>query len=71
MIDIPDHPDIRKMERDGTLSEADDFTPYCPICGEECETLYADRTGDVIGCDMCVEHFDAYDYLWEKMHEET
>ncbi len=68
---IPDHPDIRMMEMYGTLNpEEADFTPTCPICNQECETLYADRSGEVIGCDMCIEHFDAYDYLWEKVEDE-
>ena len=68
--DIPDHPDIRKMEAYGTLNPEDDFIPHCPVCGEECETLYQDCNREIVGCDNCVEHFDAYDYLVEQMEEE-
>ncbi len=30
--DIPDHPDIRKMELFGTLDPDEDESPVCPIC---------------------------------------
>lgn len=66
-MDIPDHPDIRMMERYGTLHpEEEEFVPYCPVCGKECETVYTDNDGDVIGCDCCVNGHDAFDYLWER-----
>ena len=62
--DIPDHPDIRMMERYGTLHpEEDDFVPFCPICGKECDTVYTDKDGEVLGCDNCVSHHDAFDFL--------
>lgn len=33
----------------------------CPRCGEECETLYKDKhTGEVLGCDCCIEAVDLY-----------
>ena len=54
MIDIPDHPDIRKMEALGTLDPDDDEAPVCPICYEECDTMYTDMNGEVLGCDCCV-----------------
>lgn len=55
MTDIPDSPDIRKMERFGTLhpEETDDY-PICPVCGKACETMYTDKHGEVLGCDNCV-----------------
>ena len=37
--------------------------PVCPVCGEECETIYTDKkTGDVLGCDCCIDSEDAYDW---------
>lgn len=34
--------------------------PICPVCWQECETIYRFRdTGDVIGCDECIEAVDA------------
>ena len=67
MLDIPDHPDIQRMERDGALfPELPD--PTCPICGKECETIYQDETGDVIGCDCCVKTLNAWNW-WLKENE--
>ncbi len=28
--------------------------PHCPICGEAAETLYIDRWGMTVGCNICV-----------------
>ena len=50
MEQVPDAPWIREAENDG-MPPFD--PPVCPICGEECETIYADMTGDVFGCDRC------------------
>lgn len=36
-------------------------TPICPVCGEECETIYQDRYGTYVGCDVCVETKDAWE----------
>ena len=27
----------------------------CPVCGEECETLYRRPYGEILGCENCVE----------------
>lgn len=35
--------------------------PRCPICGEECETVYKDRYGAYVGCDVCMETKDAWE----------
>ena len=35
--------------------------PHCPVCGQECEVLYRNRYGEVIGCDDCVESVDAWE----------
>lgn len=37
--------------------------PICPECGEECECLYRDRTGQIVGCENCIDTLDAYDYF--------
>ena len=46
-----------------------DRTPICPICGEECETVYR-QTGDIIGCNNCISGEDAWDWLWQEIEEE-
>lgn len=58
MFNIPDHPIIRKME---TVGYDDGPEPICPICGEECETMYKDKFGAYVGCDVCITMVDACD----------
>ena len=41
----------------------DDFIPICPVCGEECDTVYLDIDDEVIGCDQCITLEDAYEQL--------
>lgn len=53
-VDIPDHPVIRMMEAYGTPYPEEDEEPICPICGEECDTMYTALDGEVLGCDCCV-----------------
>lgn len=35
--------------------------PYCPVCERECETIYIDRNGEIVGCDCCVTRRDAWE----------
>ena len=36
--------------------------PVCPICGAETDTYYYNkRTGEIVGCDECVESQDAWE----------
>lgn len=56
-----DHPIIENMERTGYLSGKEPECPVCPICGEECDTIYADRSGEIFACDNCVDTKDAWD----------
>ena len=37
--------------------------PICPVCGEECETIYTDINSEVCGCDNCVLSYDAGEYF--------
>lgn len=54
MLDLPDHPVVANLIRTGYPDGKEPTYPRCPICGEECETLYEDRDGTVFGCDNCV-----------------
>ena len=58
---IGDHPIIHNMELTGYPDRCTPKYPVCPICGEECETMYKDRYGAYIGCDVCVEVKDAWE----------
>ena len=64
-MNIPDCPVIANMERTGYPNGKEPQYPQCPVCGAESDTFYADRYGDVMGCDDCVEKRDA----WEHMEE--
>lgn len=63
MLDIPDPPEIRKMETFGTLHPEidDDEETICPICGAECGTAYIGDDGDALGCENCVQKKDPWD----------
>ena len=37
--------------------------PICPVCGEECETIYTDINSEVCGCENCLNEYDAWDYF--------
>ena len=57
MKEIPDAPEIRRMERLGMMRA--EREPRCPVCGAVCEWLYLYRGYDPVGCDRCVERADA------------
>ena len=59
--DIPDHPVIRNMERTGYPDGKEPEYPICPVCGEECETIYKSKDYDIVGCDECIRSTDAWD----------
>ena len=56
MEQIPDAPWIRDAEMNGIPSPE---PVYCPVCGEECNTIYKDNSGTVFACNWCVEEQDA------------
>lgn len=45
---------------------------HCPVCGEECETIYKIRTAshstEIIGCDMC---YNPDDFPGEDVQEDN
>ena len=60
---LPDAPWIRDAELNGYPS---DDPVKCPICGEETDTIFEDRNGEVFGCDRCVRQRDAWDWFEEQ-----
>ena len=59
---IPDHPVIANMERTGYPDGKWPEPLLCPLCGGECETIYRNReSGEVVGCDLCIESIDPWD----------
>ena len=67
MQDLPDDPRIRDAEMNG-MPPYDDPDSLCPICGKECETIYTDKFGDVVGCDECITLWEADE--WYDEHKE-
>ena len=59
--DIPDHPVIRNLESAGYPAGKEPQYPHCPVCSAECETIYQDRYGAYVGCDVCMETKDAWE----------
>lgn len=56
------------MAREWWLEPSEPEQPICPECGEECEIIYLNSKGDVVGCDRCVVEKDAYDWM-DEMRE--
>lgn len=59
---IPDHPFIRYAEINGCAPWTKG-NPVCPVCGEECETVYKNRDWEIVGCDVCIRQEDACEVL--------
>ena len=66
MTALPDATWIREAEMYGMPSPD---PVYCPICGEECETIYKDKDREVFGCDRCIQTEDAGD--WYEAEKEA
>lgn len=58
-----DDPIIRDLERNGVPYRK---TLYCPVCGAECEKVFVDAWGNILGCDNCVEEKDAEEVLEDE-----
>ena len=61
MNTIPDHPAIARTLRTGY--PGGETYPTCPVCGEEADTYYKSREGDILGCDCCVDKLEACDLI--------
>ena len=49
------------------LNPPEDPEPvHCPVCDQECDEIYFNRDGDVIGCDMCISTQSAADWAVER-----
>lgn len=61
MNDLPDHPVVRNMENTGYPDGKAPEYPRCPVCWEECETIYRDAGLEIVGCENCISFRDAWD----------
>lgn len=60
---LQDAPWIRNAEMYGADDPGPD--PKCPVCGEECETIFLDREGDPFGCEWCTGRVDSREWYDE------
>lgn len=64
LTNLPDAPWIRDAELNGI--DAPDPVK-CPVCGEECDTIYVNKDShDALGCRKCIHFMDAYD--WKDLY---
>ena len=61
MQTIPDHPVIQNCERTGWPDGKEPARPVCPVCGNECETVYKGLFDVIEGCDVCLRAEDAWE----------
>ena len=60
METIRDHPVITALERTGYPDGKEPEYPHCPVCGEECDTVYKNKDYEILGCDVCLRAVDAW-----------
>lgn len=51
---------ISRIERWG-YPEPEPEPICCPVCGDECERFFV-RLGEILGCENCIDEYDAEDY---------
>ncbi len=55
------HPQISNALRTGWPTGKAPDEPACPICGENCSSIFRDRWGNILGCEDCVKSEDAWE----------
>ena len=64
--DIPDHPVIRNMIETGSPDRCENAAFRCPRCGNAAENFYAEKSGAVVGCDICLTPHPYYEFETEE-----
>ncbi len=61
MDNMLEHPDITRTLATG-YPGIDPEPPLCLICGGPCEKMFREKaTGDILGCDLCIEEIEPFD----------
>ena len=63
-----EHYDITAALATGYPRSAPNELPLCPVCGEECDTVYKSYDGEVVGCESCIDVASSTDW-WEAIEE--
>lgn len=61
-----ENPIIDSLDRTGLAPWEDDTEPICPECDCECDTLYFDKKGNLLGCENCITARDAWELLYDE-----
>ena len=54
-----EHPAITKAIQTG-YPHGEPSYPHCPECGCECDEIYLNECGDIVGCDECISSKSAW-----------
>lgn len=57
-----EHPDITAAQLYGYPKKPLDM-PECPICGKQCDEIYLNIYGEVVGCDVCIKVKDSFEWM--------
>ncbi len=61
MSELRDHPVIENLCRTGYPDGKEPRYPVCPHCNADAEQFYRNRTGEIVGCEIClttVQYFE-------------
>ena len=58
---IHDDPIVSSLLRTGSPPWDRQLAPICPICLAECETVYRDASGQIVGCENCITNHNAWE----------
>lgn len=54
MSELRDHPVIENLCRTGYPDGKEPRYPVCPHCKADAEMFYKNRTGEIVGCEICL-----------------
>ena len=55
------HPIITATERTGYPDGKEPQYPHCPMCGWETDTIYRNKSHEIVGCYWCISSSDAWE----------
>lgn len=66
MSELRDHPVIENLCRTGCPDGREPEYPVCPHCGADAGTFYKNRTGEIVGCEICLHTVQYYEIEMER-----
>lgn len=62
MHSLPDDPIIHNLEVTGYPDGKEPPTPICPVCEEDCNYIFKDFHGEIVGCENCIDQIPASEF---------